>query len=75
MYDDVENACWWVYAGFFSKLRKYPETLPLESLEKNPLFDDNVKLAIPENFLMFKKFPLLNFYRTFSKRLTVGKIN
>ncbi len=63
------SLCW-----KFSKLEKYPETLPLESLEQNPLFDDNVKLAIPEHFLMFKNFPLLYFYRTFSKRLTVVKI-
>ncbi len=46
----------------------------MESLEQNPLFDDNVKLAIPEIFLMFKIFPLLYFYWTFSKRLTVVKI-
>jgi hypothetical protein len=61
--------CW-----IFFKLGKYPGTLPLESLEQNPLFDDNMKLAISENFLMFKNFPLLYFYRTFSKRLTVVKI-
>ncbi len=37
IYDDAENAFWWVYLGNFSKLEKFPEILPLESLYQNPI--------------------------------------
>jgi hypothetical protein len=37
MYDDADNAFWCVHLRNFSKLKKNPETLPLELLYQNPL--------------------------------------
>jgi hypothetical protein len=37
MYDKEENVFWRVYLGNFSKLEKFPEILPLESLYQNPI--------------------------------------
>ncbi len=69
MYDYAVNAFWWVYVGNFSEWVKYPETPPLDHLNIIHSWWYNLKLGVPEIFLILKNFPFLYFYRTFSKRL------
>ncbi len=63
MYDDAENAFWWVYLGNFSKLKKFPETLPLESLYQNPLLMMIWKLMFRKFFKCWK-IPIVSLSKT-----------
>ncbi len=57
MYDDADNAFWWVYLGTFLNWKISWNTAIGITLSE-PIIDDKLEANVPDFFLILKNFPL-----------------